>query len=212
MRCLGTLKDELEFSSQEKERDMKDEREILTRDIIQQKLIREAKRPIIGATLLLIPVSIVFGLMYLLACVTTSPTSFPSIFLLVALVGFAIICGIDIIRGTIHLGKARRGEFSIGEENLIKMEDFKFSFWQFFLRFDIRFPISSLIHRPYFNHVFEFQSGKKFIVNAAEYKETHVNTAAQISHIGNKLIVVSYNNTPEHIVMLFSPKIYNYKA
>ena len=191
---------------------MHDNRENLTRDIIQQKLIREAKRPIIGATLLLVPVSIVLGLTYLLVGYSTSPNSFPSIFLLVALLGFAIICGIDMIRGAIHLGKARRGEFTITEESLTKIEDFKFSFWQFFLRFDIRFPITSLIHRPYFNHVFEFESGKKFIVNAAEYKETHVNTVAQISHIGDKLIVVSYNNAPDKIIMIFSSKIYNYKA
>ncbi len=191
---------------------MNDNRENLTRDIIQQKLIREAKRPIIGATLLLIPVSIVFGLMYLVVRVTTSPNSFPSIFLLVALLGFAIICGIDMIRGAIHLSKARRSEFSIVEESLTNMEDCEFSFWQFFLRFDLRFPVRSFIHRPYFNHVLEFESGKKFIVNAAEYKETHVNTVAQISHIGDKLIVVFYNDAPEKIIMLFSPKIYQYKA
>ena len=190
---------------------MTDEREILTRDTIQQKLIREAKRPIIGSALILLPVSVVFGLMYLLACVITSPSSFPSIFLLVVLAGCAIIFGIDMIRGAIHLGRARRGSFSVVEENLIKIEDHKFSFWQFLLRFSFRYPISSLIHRPYFNHVFEFESGKKFIVNAAEYKETHVDTAAQISHVGDKLIVVSYDDAPEKIIMLFSPKIYNYK-
>ena len=207
---MEILKERLEFALQQKI--MKDNREILTRDIVRQKLIQKAKHLIIGATLLLVPVSIVLGLTYLVVCYSTSPNSFLSIFLLVALLGFVIICGIDIIRGAIYLGKARRGEFTIGEENLIKIEDFKFSFWQFFLRFDIRFPIASFIHRPYYNHIFEFESGKKFIVNAAEYKETHVNTAAQISHIGDKLIVVSYNNAPEHIVMLFSPKIYYYKA
>ena len=191
---------------------MKDNREILNRDIIQQKLIQEAKHLIIGATLLLVPISIILGLTYLVVCYSTSPNSFLSIFLLVSIIGAAIIFGIDIIRGAIRLCKARQGEFTIVEENLIKMEAFKFSFWQLFLRFDLRFPILSLIHRPYFNHIFEFESGRKYIVNADEYKDAHVNTAAQISQVGDKLLVVSYNDNPRKVIRIFSSKIYHYKA
>ena len=191
---------------------MKDNREILTRDILQQKLIQEAKHLIIGATLLLVPISIILGLTYLVVCFSTSPNSFLSIFLLVAIIGAAIIFGIDIIRGAIRLCKARQGEFTIVEENLIKMEAFKFSFWQLFLRFDLRFPILSLIHRPYFNHIFEFESGRKYIVNADEYKDAHVNTAAQISQVGDTLLVVSYNDNPQKVIRIFSSKIYHYKA
>ena len=191
---------------------MKDNREILTRDILQQKLIQEAKSLIIGATLLLVPISIILGLTYLVVCFSTSPNSFLSIFLLVAIIGAAIIFGIDIIRGAIRLCKARQGEFTIVEENLIKMEAFKFSFWQLFLRFDLRFPILSLIHRPYFNHIFEFESGRKYIVNADEYKDAHVNTAAQISQVGDTLLVVSYNDNPRKVIRIFSSKIYHYKA
>ena len=191
---------------------MKDNREILTRDILQQKLIQEAKHLIIGATLLLVPISIILGLTYLVVCFSTSPNSFLSIFLLVAIIGAAIIFGIDIIRGAIRLCKARQGEFTIVEENLIKMEAFKFSFWQLFLRFDLRFPILSLIHRPYFNHIFEFESGRKYIVNADEYKDAHVNTAAQISQVGDTLLVVSYNDNPRKVIRIFSSKIYHYKA
>ena len=190
---------------------MKDNREILTRDILQQKLIQEAKHLIIGATLLLVPISIILGLTYLVVCYSTSPNSFLSIFLLVFIIGAAIIFGIDIIRGAIRLCKARQGEFTIVEENLIKMEAFKFSFWQLFLRFDLRFPILSLIHRPYFNHIFEFESGRKYIVNADEYKEAHVNTAAQISQVGDTLLVVSYNDNPRKVIRIFSSKIYHYK-
>ena len=191
---------------------MKDTREILTRDILQQKLIQEAKHLIIGATLLLVPISIILGLTYLVVCYSTSPNSFPSIFLLVAIIGATIIFGIDIIRGAIQLCKARQGEFSIAEESLIKIEAFKFSFWQLFLRFDLRFPILSLIHRPYFNHIFEFESGRKYIVNADEYKDAHVNTAAQISQVGDTLLVVSYNDNPQKVIRIFSSKIYHYKA
>ena len=207
---METLKERLEFSHRKK--GMKDNREILTRDILQQKLIQEAKHLIIGATLLLVPISIILGLTYLVVCFSTSPNSFLSIFLLVAIIGAAIIFGIDIIRGAIRLCKARQGEFTIVEENLIKMEAFKFSFWQLFLRFDLRFPILSLIHRPYFNHIFEFESGRKYIVNADEYKDAHVNTAAQISQVGDTLLVVSYNDNPRKVIRIFSSKIYHYKA
>ena len=41
---------------------MKDEREILTREIISQKLKRDAKRSIVGAVLMLIPGALVAGL------------------------------------------------------------------------------------------------------------------------------------------------------
>ena len=191
---------------------MNDQKEILTRDIVQQKLIGEAKRRAIGAALILAPILVALGLMYLLAIATTSPTSFLAIFMLVALVGAIIISGIDILYGSIQLYKARKGNFSIAVESLVKMEDFKFSIWQFLLRFDLRFPILSLLQRPYYNHIFEFESGKKFVANAYDYKETHVNTAAQISNVGEKMIVVVYNSNPDRIIMLFSPKIYNYKA
>ena len=53
------------------------------------------------------------------------------ILMLVALVGAIIIFGIDILYGSIQLHKARKGNFSIAVESLVKMEDFKFSFWQF---------------------------------------------------------------------------------
>lgn len=45
---------------------MKDEREILTRQIIFKKLIYEAKRSMIGALLICILGLIVFGMMFLI--------------------------------------------------------------------------------------------------------------------------------------------------
>lgn len=188
---------------------MKDEREILTRDIVQQKLIYEAKRFIIGPLLIWLLGFIVMGLPSLLLIKMDPSLSALAFVFSFAFIGLTFICLFKIKRGSKQLGAAKCGNFVITQERLTKMEDYKLSIWQTLLRFDISFPI---ITKDYCNHIFEFESGKKFVVNAGEYKDTHIGTVAQFSQVGDELIVVSYINAPEKIVMLFSPKIYNYKA
>ena len=185
---------------------MKDEREILTRDIIQQKLIREDKRAIIGPVLIFLLGFLVLGLPGLLFL--RMSLIFSTVFA-VAFIILAYVCLFQINRGNKQLGNARCGDFLITEERLTKIEDYKLSIWQTILRFNIQFPI---ITKDYYNHIFEFESGKKFVVNAGEYKDTHIGAVAQFSQVGEELIVVSYVDSPEKIIMLFSPKIYNYKA
>ena len=185
---------------------MRDERELLTRDIVQQKLIREAKRAIIGPVLIFLLGFLVLGLPGLLL-LKMSPTF--SIVFAVAFIVLAYVCLFQIKRGNKQLGNAKCGDFLITEERLTKIEDHKLSVWQIILRLNTQFPI---ITKDYYNHIFEFESGKKFVVNAGEYKDTHIGTVAQFSQVGEELIVVSYVDSPEKIIMLFSPKIYNYKA
>lgn len=185
---------------------MKDNREILTRDIIQQKLIREAKRTIIGSVLIWLLGFIVLGLPGLLL-IEMIPI-FASIFGF-SFIGLSLVCLFQIKRGSKQLGEAHSGDFLIAQERLTKIEDHKLSIWQTILRFRTQFPI---ITKDYYNHIFEFESGKKFVVNAGEYKDTHIGTVAQFSQVGEELIVVSYVDSPEKIITLFSPKIYNYKA
>lgn len=191
---------------------MKDERELLTKAIVQQKLIREAKRTIIGNALLLLLGVFVYGVMFSLLLIPSWNAKLFLIFIAVPFVLLSIIPLIHIVKGSVQLGKARRGEFSIVEDRLTKMEDHKFRFWRFLLRFDLRAPVMSFIRKPYYEHVFHFASGKQFVIDAYEYENTHMGTVAQFSQAGDKLIVAFYNDTPEHIVMLFSPKIYHYKA
>lgn len=191
---------------------MIDEREFLTRDIIQQKMIREAKRVIIGHVLLLLFGVFVYGVMFLLLLMPSWDAKLFLIFIAVPFALLAIIPVIRIAKGVVQLGKARSGAFSVAVDSLIKMEDCKFSFWKFLLRFDVRTPVMSFISKPYYEHVFQFESGKKFVIDAYEYGNTHMGTVAQFSQKGDKLIVVFYDDAPEDIVMLFSPKIYNYKA
>lgn len=191
---------------------MKDEREILTRAIVQQKLIRKEKRDIIGNALLLLLGAFVYGFMFLLLLIPSWDAKLFLIFVAIPFALLSIIPIIHIIKGCVKLGKARRGAFSVTEDSLSKMEDFKFSFWKFLLRFDMRTPVMSFIKKPYYEHVFQFESGKKFVIDAYEYENTHMGTVAQFSQMGDKLIVAFYNDTPERIVLLFSPKIYHYKA
>ena len=60
-------------------------------------------------------------------------------------------------------------------------------------------------------HVFEFKSGKKFVANVEEYKNTRLGVAAQFSMAGDSFFVVSYDNSPDKIILLFSSKTYTYK-
>ena len=190
---------------------MKDEKEILTRDSIQKKLIHEAKRAIIGPALLLLLGAFVYGIMFLALIAPSWDSKLFLIFIAVPFAILAIILIIRMIKGFAQLGKARRGEFSIVEDRLTRMEDHKFRFWRFLLRFDLRAPVMSFIRKPYYEHVFHFASGKQFVIDAYEYENTHIGTVAQFSQTGDELILVSYDDAPEKIIMLFSPKIYNYK-
>jgi len=187
---------------------MKDEREVLTKTIVQQKLIREAKRKISGATLIFLLGFIVLGLPGLLLIKLMPSLSLFAAVLGFAFCGLAFVCAFQIKRESKQLGKASCGDFVIAEERLSKIEDHKLSMWQALLRFDIQFPI---ITKDYYEHIFEFESGKRFVVNAGEYKDTHIGTVAQFSQVGDGLLVVSYIDSPEKIIMLFSPKIYNFK-
>ena len=63
-----------------------------------------------------------------------------------------------------------------------------------------------------FRHIFKFKSGKIFVANAEEYKNTRLDTAAEFSLRGDNFYLVFYNDSPNKIILLFSSKTYNYKA
>lgn len=187
---------------------MEDERKVLTKDIVREKLVREAKRAIIGPTFIFLLGFIVLGLPGILLVKTMPSLSLFGAVLGFAFCGLAFVCAFKIKRGSKLFGEAGCGDFVIAEERLAKIDDHKLSVWQALLRFDIRFPI---ITKDYYEHIFEFESGKKFVVNAGEYKDTHIGAVAQFSQIGDVLLVVSGADAPEKIIMLFSPKIYKYQ-
>ena len=97
---------------------MKDEREFLTKDIVQQKLIREAKRTIIGPVLIWLLGFIVLGLPGLLL-IEMIPI-FASIFGF-SFIGLSLVCLFQIKRGSKQLGEAHSGDFLIAQERLTKI-------------------------------------------------------------------------------------------
>ena len=180
---------------------MKDEREILTREDIYKKLLREAKRSIVGSLLMLALVAVVSGI-FLPLIASAAPYLFYAIFGSFFLI--LLFCLFCVWRGCLRIGKARRGEFSVIEDTLVNVEVNKLSFGRILLgggRF-----------RDYLNHVLCFQSGKKIVINSGEYQKTHLDSIVHVSFPGDTFILVFYPDTPEKIIWLYSTKVYNYKG
>ena len=55
------------------------------------------------------------------------------------------------------------------------------------------------------------KSGKKYVINAEEYKLTKLDAVAQFSNPGDSFYVVFYNHSPNKIILIFSAKTHTYK-
>ena len=186
---------------------MKDEREILTRQTILNKLVYEAKRSIVGSLLMCGLGLVLFGIMsfilltpsYLTMVTKLIVGILPSFF-------YFIACAFFFIRALLSMNKAKRGEFTVVEDVLTEIKDNELSILRFLL-YGRRYRL-----KAYLYHVFKFRSGKMFIANAEEYKNTRLGAAAEFSMPGDIFYLVFYNDNPNKIVLLFSSKTYAYKA
>lgn len=189
----------------------KDEREILTKEKIRRKLVREAQQSVVGTILMLFMGSLFFGVTYLMFSMAESSNK--GIVLTiegVLAVLFAVVCLSSLVRSVMRLIKAQRGEFSVVEEALTDIQANQFSLRHFFLNLWLNLP--SIIHRDnWFIHIFAFESGKQFIANSGEYRNTGLGVTAQIASAGDRYYTVFYNDSPEKIVWLYSTKLCNYK-
>lgn len=61
-------------------------------------------------------------------------------------------------------------------------------------------------------HIFEFESGKRFVVGASRYGNTGIDATAEFSLEGDRFFLVYYNDAPDKLIFIFSAKIYNYKS
>ncbi len=184
---------------------MKDEKEVLTRQIIFQKLIRECKRSMVGTVLMLFFGALVFGLQYLL--VICSLHTVPMTVKVIEAVFFAGLvgaCAFFFLRAVLRLGKERQEEFLIVEDRLKAMRDERPNI----LRMLLTGRISSSSN---YDHVFQFESGRKFVVNCGEVRNSRLDTVAKFSLEGDVFYLVCYKDSPEKIVLLFASKIYDYK-
>lgn len=184
---------------------MRDEREVLTREIISQKLIREAKRSMVGSVLMLLLGALALGMLHVMSLYASPSVS--SIAVIAEIVLDAIFVGACIfffVRGALRMSKARHGEFSVVEDSLLDIQEDRFSLWQMLLT-------GRIFDRSNYVHIFKFQSGKKVVVNSDEYQNTGLDAAAKFSLPGDTFFLVFYKDSPEKIVLLYSSKIYNYK-
>lgn len=187
---------------------MKDERRVLTREIIRDKLINEAKRAIVGCVLVMCLDLFVFGIGYLLFLITLSPSHPAMIIWAVAGGGTLIVCLAGIVKAVKLQTKAKQGSFTVVKERLLDVKANKLNLRRHLTILDVNLFLT----RDNFYHVFLFESGKTFIANSEENQYTHVDTAANYSLAGDHFFIVYYNDTPDKIVLIFSDKMYQYQG
>ena len=188
---------------------MKDEREILTRQTIFKKLTYEAKRSMIGALLMCILGSIVFGMMSLILLTPSYVTKATKLIAGILMAIFFIACAFFFVRALLRMIQAKHGNFTVAEDVLIDIKDNQLSILQLILYGGKHTLFGNKSH---LKHVFKFKSGKIFVANAEEYKNTRLETTAEFSLPGDNFYLVFYNDSPNKIILLFSSKTYNYKV
>lgn len=179
---------------------MKDEREILTRQSIQKKLIYEAQRSWVASLLMCFLGAIVYGFMFLLSHEIFAAKLIVCIF---AALNF-IVCAFFFVRAISRMIRAKHGNFTIVEDVLTEIKDNEFSMIQFLLYGGWHSFLGN--NKSHLKHVFKFQSGKIFIANVEEYKHTRLHSAAEFSLAGDVFYLVFYNNSPNKIILLFTSK------
>lgn len=183
----------------------KDEREILTRQNILKKLIYEAKRSMVGSLLMCVLEAVIFGMMSLLLLTQSYVTIATKLIVGILIALYFIACAFFFIRAILRMIKAKRGNFTVVEDILTEVTDNQFNFFQLIIYG------GRLGNKAHLRHIFKFKSGKIFVANAEEYKNTKLGTAAEFSLPGDTFFLVFYNDNPNKITLLFSSKIYTYK-
>lgn len=188
---------------------MRDEREILTREDVRIKLIRESKRSMVEAVLIAALTLVFFALLFWMLSLTTLPVwaiwVIDGIWACIPL----ILCTVSFVRSAKRMSKAQRGEFTVSEDTLTDVRDNQLSLSHLIIYGDYHTLLGNKAH---LNYVFEFESGKTLTLNVAEYKNTRPGSAASFSMPGDRFYLAFYNDAPQTVIWIYSSKIYNYKA
>lgn len=187
---------------------MKDEREILTRQAVSKKLTYEAKRSIVGSLLTCVLAFILFGMLKLVLPSFTYAKNMMIVLVYVFPLPIYAGCAFYFIRGTINYININKGAFSVVEDELVEIKDNELSLFHLLMS-EGRGILAG--QRNHLVHVFKFKSGKKYVVNAEEYKHTKLDAVAQFSNPGDSFYVVFYNHSPNKIILIFSAKTHTYK-
>ena len=188
---------------------MKDERELLTRQLILKKLTWESKRSIVNSLLIFLLSGLFFGIFILLLAVGLPPDAGIVKFIpLILFIPVVMTCAFSLVRALLRMHKANRGDFTVAEDVLAEIRDNEFSLTQLIRYGGIHTFMGDKSH---LRHVFQFESGKTFIANVQEYRNTRLGVAAEFSYPGDRFFLVFYNDSPNKIILLFSSKTYNYR-
>lgn len=189
---------------------MKDEREILTQQIILKKLTWETKRSIVNSLLIFLLSGLLCGTFSLLLAVGLPPNAGIVKFIpLILFMPVVMTCAFSFVRSLLRMHKANCGNFTVAEDVLTEIKDNEFSFIQL-IRYGGKHTL--LGNKSHLRHVFQFESGKTFIANVEEYKNSRLSIAAEFSIPGDRFFLVFYNDSPNKIILLFSSKTYNYRS
>ena len=182
---------------------MKDDREILTMQAIQKKLIYEAKRSIFGSLFMCILGVMSFGIISLIILAQPDVMFATKLLIIIIESPYFIVSAFFFVRALLRMNKAKRGDFTVVEDVLTEINDNQLSIIQLIMFGGWH---SVWWNKAHFYHIFKFQSGKTFIANVEGYKKTKVNEAAKFSFPGDKFYLVFYNASPNKIILLFAAK------
>ena len=181
---------------------IKDQREILTREVAAGKLIRSAQGTIVLWVVMLLLGGLFLGLFSL---AIGSDAHLAKTLCNVVLIAFSLFSLFRIVCEIVHIILARCGRFSVIEDTLKDVE----------YRLSIVRAITSgaifLHHASLHNHVFVFESGRTFTVNASDRNTSRLQNAAEFSTAGDTIYVIVYNYAPKKIITLFPEKTHTYQ-
>ena len=186
----------------------KDERDVLTRKIILDKLIYEAKRSMIGSLLSFGLGAVTLGAFSLILLTLSYVTIGTKVIVGLMISIYFAICAFFFTRAFFRLINAKRGKYTVVEDILTEINDNQLNILQLLLHGGWHTLVGNKAH---LNHIFKFKSGKMFIANAEEYKNTKLGTATEFSLPSDTFFLVFYNDNPNKIILLFNSKIYTYK-
>ena len=188
---------------------MTDERKLLTRQNVYQKLLKKYKYTIFGNFIMLLFGSLIFGMIrWMLSSVNGTSVRVSLVLIDVLWLAFAAVVMIGCVRAFVCMINLKRVGFSVVADRSTKIEDNKISPWKLLLSLEFRGCLGSL-KKDVYNHTFEFESGKKMSVTKGT--NSHLDVAAEFCEVGDVFWVVFRNDVPQKVLLLYSTKMYDYK-
>jgi hypothetical protein len=192
----------------------KDEREVLTRKRIAEQLVWKVKSSILSSAIVCGAGALLLTLLCRAFMMGWEPKA-PGVLAWLAVVPFLIGFVFSLVRSLLRLGMIRRGEFMVEEDVLLDVETDRLNRWSAFFSGDYSIWNRLLSGRVYsqdcYEHIFYFESGRRFVANAAAYRGTRLEAVADFSMAGDVFFLVVYQDASQKIVLLYSSKIYRYQ-